>query len=177
MEQAVNTVFRGNRQIAWYERVDVLPSGALECRDYFGGPVQAILAPGLWDHVVMEAPTTTPTTVEELQQALFDVYVALGGDTDGIKDGPTFARIVSPFPALVVDDARRYREENDREDDELLTELESARRKLAALRTWVQDNESDPDTHVTDYEESYVAAADDVKRMITDPEDNPEGTE
>ena len=41
-------------KMARYERVIVLPSGDLECRDGFGEPVELVLARGQWDSITRD---------------------------------------------------------------------------------------------------------------------------
>ena len=49
-------------------------------------------------------------TVEELRQALWDIFAAIGCDTDG---DPTPAALMSPIGPMVLDEVRRFRAEHD----------------------------------------------------------------
>lgn len=42
--------------------------------------------------------------IEILHDALYQIWVLSGADTDGIKDGEELARTVKPYPQIVIDD-------------------------------------------------------------------------
>lgn len=47
-------IYLEGQRIAKTKRFEVLPSGALECRNESGGRIQMTLAPGSWDAVHWE---------------------------------------------------------------------------------------------------------------------------
>lgn len=56
--------------------------------------------------------------IAELQQALYDCYVAVGEDTDG-DDAEQMARSWKPYPRLVVEAVRYYVKESEAEWDRI----------------------------------------------------------